>query len=110
MNEENKKYYDAANEIVNDAAHKIGSRLPGSEGERKFHDYMADKLREIGIKPVKEEFAVSPRAGIGGLPYAGYFGVIMSILVYFALNNKILRFLMAFAGLIFVFWLVCSGC
>ncbi len=108
MNEENKKYYDAANEIVNDAAHKIGSRLPGSEGERKFHDYMADKLREIGIKPVKEEFAVSPRAGIGGLPYAGYFGVIMSILVYFALNNQFLWFLMAFAGLIFVFWLVSS--
>ena len=53
MKEENRKYGEVAFDIVKDAAEKIGSRLPGSEGEHKFHDYMAEKLREIGIKPVK---------------------------------------------------------
>ena len=38
MKEENRKYAEEAYEIVNDAAKKIGSRLPGSENERKFHD------------------------------------------------------------------------
>ncbi|MBQ5995094.1 MAG: M28 family peptidase [Clostridia bacterium] len=108
MSLETKKYSDVANEIVNDAAHKIGSRLPGSEGEHKFHDYMADKLREIGITPHKEEFAVSPRSSIGGIPYAGYFGLIMSALVYFALNNAYIWFGMALAGICFVIWLVFS--
>ncbi len=108
MKEETKKYGQLAYDIIDHASKKIGSRLPGSEGERKFHDYMCGKLEEIGIKPVKEEFAVSPKAGIGGLPYAGYFGIIMSVLTYFALNNYYLWFAMAFAGIIFVFWLVSS--
>lgn len=108
MSLETKKYSDVANEIVNDAAHKIGSRLPGSEGEHKFHDYMADKLREIGITPHKEEFAVSPRSSIGGIPYAGYFGLIMSGLVYFALAIPTIWYGMALAGICFVIWLVCS--
>lgn len=108
MKEENKKYGAVAYDIVKDAAEKIGSRLPGSEGEHKFHDYMAEKLREIGIKPVKEEFAVSPRASIGGIPYAGYFGLIMSALVYFALHNYYIWYGMALAGICFVLWLVCS--
>ncbi|UKI22181.1 MAG: hypothetical protein L6V88_07180 [Anaerotruncus sp.] len=55
---------------------KIGSRLPGSDNEKKYADYMGDKLREIGIEPKQEEFAVSPRASIGGIPYAGYAGII----------------------------------
>lgn len=108
IKEENRKYVDSAYGIVKHAAEKIGSRLPGSEGERKFHDYMCGKLEEIGIKPVKEEFAVSPRAGIGGLGYAGYFGIIMSVLVYFALGTYQIWFAMALAGLCFVFWLVFS--
>lgn len=108
MKEENREYGQVAYDIVEHAAKKIGSRLPGSEGERKFHDYMCGKLEEIGIKPVKEEFAVSPRSGIGGLGYAGYFGIIMSALTYFALHNENLWFAMAIAGLIFVFWLVFS--
>ena len=81
MKEENRKYAEAAYDIVKDAAHKIGSRLPGSEGERKFAGYMGDKLRELGIEPKTEEFAVSPRSSIGGIPYAGWFGLIMSGLV-----------------------------
>ncbi len=108
MKEENRQYGQLAYDIVKHAAEKIGSRLPGSDGERKFHDYMCGKLEEIGIKPVKEEFAVSPRAGIGGLPYAGYFGIIMSLLVYFALGTYQLWFAMALAGICFLLWLVFS--
>ena len=108
MKEENREYGQVAFDVVEHASKKIGSRLPGSEGERKFHDYMCEKLEEIGITPVKEEFAVSPRSSIGGLSYAGYFGMIMSALTYFALHNYYLWFAMAFAGIIFVFWLVSS--
>ena len=61
MKEESRKYVQEAYDIVTYAAKKIGSRLPGSEGEKKYADYMGDKLREIGIEPKQEEFAVSPR-------------------------------------------------
>ena len=65
MKEENRKYAREAMDIVEHAANKIGSRLPGSDGEIKLHKYMGEKLREIGIEPKTEEFAVSPRSGIG---------------------------------------------
>lgn len=108
MKEENRKYVDEAFGIVTDAATKIGSRLPGSDGERKFHDYMADKLKEIGIKPVKEEFGVSPRSSIGGIPYAGWAGLICSVLVYFAMGIPSIWFGMTL-GLISVWvWLILS--
>ena len=106
MREESRKYAEVAYDIVKHAAEKIGSRLPGSEGERKYADYMGDKLREIGIEPVKEEFAVSPRASIGGIPYAGWFGLIMSGLVYIALCISSVWFGMALAGVAVVVWLV----
>lgn len=106
MREESRKYAEVAYDIVKHAAEKIGSRLPGSEGERKYADYMGDKLREIGIEPVKEEFAVSPRASIGGIPYAGWFGLIMSGLVYIALGISSVWFGMALAGVAVVVWLV----
>ena len=70
MKEENRRYAEEAFEIVEHAAKKIGSRLPGSDGEKEYAAYMGDKLRSIGIEPVREEFAVSPRASIGGIPYA----------------------------------------
>ncbi|MCH5189205.1 MAG: M28 family peptidase [Oscillospiraceae bacterium] len=108
MKEENRQYGQLAFDIVEHAAKKIGSRLPGSEGEKKLHDYMCGKLEEIGIKPTVEEFAVSTRSGIGGLGYAGYFGIIMSALMYFALHNEYIWFGMALAGIIFVIWLVFS--
>ena len=79
MKEENRKYAREAMSIVEHAAHKIGSRLPGTDGEIKLHEYMGEKLKEIGIEPKTEEFAVSPRSSIGGLPYAGWSGVIISI-------------------------------
>ena len=61
------------------------------------------------ITPKKEEFAVSPRSGIGGLPYAGWVGLILSVLVYFALDNYHLWFGMAFLGIAMVIWLVFSA-
>lgn len=106
MKAENKKYAEVAYDIVKDAAYKIGSRLPGSEGERKFAKYMGDKLRELGIEPKTEEFAVSPRSSIGGIPYAGWFGLIMSGLVYFALSISTIWYGMALAGVAVVAWLI----
>lgn len=108
MKEENRKYAEEAYSIVRHAAEKIGSRLPGSDGERKFADYMGDKLKEIGITPKTEEFAVSPRSSIGGIPYAGWFGVAMSALVYFALGINSIWFGMALAGICCLLWLVLS--
>ncbi len=109
MREETKQYVQEAWDIVKHASEKIGSRLPGSKGEREYADYMGDKLREIGIEPKKEEFGVSPRACIGGLPYAGWYGLITSGLIYFALHNYYLWFAMALAGICMVFWLF-FGC
>jgi len=108
LKEENRKYAQEAWDIVNHAAKKIGSRLPGSDGEKKYADYMGDKLREIGIEPKQEEFAVSPRSGIGGLSYAGWCGFILSVLAYFALQLQAVWFGMAGFGIIMVLWLVFS--
>ena len=48
MKEESRKYVQEAWDIVKDAEN-MGSRLPGSEGERKYADYMGKKLEDIGI-------------------------------------------------------------
>ena len=109
MKDESKKYVQEAWDIVKYAAEKVGSRLPGSKGEREYADYMGEKLSEIGITPKKEEFAVSPRSGIGGLPYAGWVGLILSVLVYFALDNYHIWFGMAFLGIAMVIWLIFSA-
>ena len=109
MREELKKYADEAYEIVETAANEIGSRLPGSEGERKFAHHMAGKLRDIGIEPVEEKFLVSPRASIGGIPYAGWAGIVAAVLMLFPSSIGI-----GFHGLAFficlgtLIWLVCS--
>lgn len=87
---------------------KIGSRLPGSDGEKEYAAYMGDKLRSIGIEPVREEFAVSPRASIGGIPYAGYLGLIMSALVYVALHLSAVWYGMALASVVCWVWLILS--
>jgi len=108
MKEENRKYAEEAYEIVSDAALKIGSRLPGSEGETKFHRYMQEKLKAIGITPKEEEFAVSPRSGIGGLPYAGYAGAIISIACLFAFELPTLWFGVAGFALLATCWLIFS--
>lgn len=108
MNDDIKKYGATAYETVKHAAKNIGSRLPGSEGELKFHEYLGEKLRDIGIEPKTEEFAVSPRASIGGIPYAGAIGVALSILCYFAHGNTAIWFLIAAACIVTWIWLICS--
>lgn len=108
MSEETKKYGDEAYDIINYAAYEVGSRLPGSDGEKKFVNHMADKLKEIGIKPVKEEFAVSPRASIGGIPYAGWAGIILCIGSYFARNIEALWIPLAALGIAVTLWLIIS--
>ncbi len=108
MKEESRKYVQEAWDIVKYASEKIGSRLPGSKGEREYANYMGEKLREIGIEPKTEEFGVAPRSGIGGLPYAGWYGLIASGLIYFALHNYYIWFAMALAGVCMVMWLVFS--
>ncbi|MGN0467379.1 MAG: M28 family metallopeptidase [Acutalibacteraceae bacterium] len=108
MREESKKYVKEAYDIVKHASQKIGSRLPGSDGEKEYAAYMGEKLREIGIEPKREEFAVSPRASIGGIPYAGWCGIILSALVYLALAFSSVWFGMALVSVATVIWLVCS--
>ena len=108
MKEENRRYAEESFEIVEHAAKKIGSRLPGSDGEKEYAAYMGDKLRSIGIEPVREEFAVSPRASIGGIPYAGYLGLIMSALVYVALHLSAVWYGMALASVVCWVWLILS--
>lgn len=108
MKEENRRYAEEAFEIVEHAAKKIGSRLPGSDGEKEYAAYMGDKLRSIGIEPVREEFAVSPRASIGGIPYAGYLGLIMSAIVYVALHLSAVWYGMALASVVCWVWLILS--
>ncbi len=108
MSEETKKYGDEAYDIINYAAKEVGSRLPGSDGEKKFVNHMADKLKELGINPVKEEFAVSPRASIGGIPYAGWAGIILCVGSYFASSIPALWLALAGLGAAVIIWLVVS--
>lgn len=108
MNEQNKKYGEEAYEIVEYASKKVGSRLPGSDGEKEYAEYMGGKMKEIGVEPKFEEFFVSPRAGIGGLSYAGWYGVVISALIYFALQITSLWIGMGIASIIAICWLVFS--
>ena len=108
MKEENRRYAEEAFEIVEHAAKKIGSRLPGSDGEKEYAAYLGDKRRSIGIESVREEVAVSPRAAIGGIPYAGYLGLIMSALVYVALHLSAVWYGMALASVVCWVWLILS--
>lgn len=96
MRDELKKYGDEAYKMVEYAAREIGPRLPGSNKEKKYHDYMSDKLKELGLNPVTESFVFAPHASIGGLPYAGWAGIIGCVLTVLA---TILASLSAYAGL-----------
>ena len=108
MKEETRKYAQEAYDIVKHASEVIGSRLPGSDGEKKYAHYMGEKLREIGITPVTEEFEVSPRSSIGGIPYAGWMGLIVSLLIYPALAIWQLWFAMAIGTVVCWIWLIFS--
>ncbi len=108
MRQELKKYADEAFDIVKEAQNDVGSRLPGSAGEKKFANLMADKLKKIGLNPVKEEFIVSPRSSIGGIPYAGWVGLICCALVFFSFLTAYVW--VAVFGLLLMTWtwLICS--
>lgn len=84
MREELRKYGDEAYQMVEYAANEIGPRLPGSDSEAKYHEYLSDKLREIGLEPKTEKFVFAPHASIGGLPYAGWAGIIGAVLTIIA--------------------------
>lgn len=103
MREELKKYGDEAYEMVEYAANEIGPRLPGSDSEAKYHEYMSDKLKEIGLNPKTETFVFAPHASIGGLPYAGWAGIIGCALTLIAI---ILASFGIYGGLVMHF--VCS--
>ncbi len=110
MREELRKYADEAYEIVTHAANEIGPRLPGSESEKQFHGYMAGKLEELGIKPVQEKFLVAPRASIGGIPYAGWAGIIAALVVLLGvILGSTALFFLATVGMVAVwFWMINS--
>lgn len=99
-------YAKEAYEIITHAATVIGSRLPGSAGEKKFAAFMGEKLRAIGVEPKSEEFSVAPRSAIGGIPYAGWSGLIISVAAYVALYVHGVWFAMAALGLLTTFWLI----
>lgn len=110
MREELRKYADEAYEIVTHAANEIGPRLPGSENEKKFHGYMAGKLEDLGIKPVQEKFLVAPRASIGGIPYAGWAGIVAALVVLLGviLGSTALFFLASIGMIAVWFWMLNS--
>lgn len=111
MREELRPYAEEAYGIVETAANDIGPRLPGSDNEKKFADFMAGKLEDIGVKPVKEKFLVAPRASIGGIPYAGWVGIAAGVLMLippFTSWGIGFHGLAFFACLATCVWLVCS--
>ena len=116
MREELKKYGDDAYKMVEYAANEIGPRLPGSANEIKYHEYMSDKLKEIGLEPVTESFVFAPHASIGGLPYAGWAGIIgcvltilATILAHFSVYGGVAMHFVCSVYLIFVWiWLFVS--
>lgn len=116
MREELKKYGDDAYKMVEYAANEIGPRLPGSKNEKKYHDYMSGKLKEIGLEPVTESFVFAPHASIGGLPYAGWAGIIgcvltliATILAHFSVYGGVAMHFVCSMYLIFVWiWLFVS--
>lgn len=81
MREELRQYADDAFDIVKYAANEIGQRVPGTDGEKQLHDFMSDKLSGLGLSPKTEKFIFAPRSSIGGLPYAGWGGIILAVLL-----------------------------
>ena len=63
----------------------IGPRFPGSDGEKKAHDYFFKELEGCCDKVVKEEFSVHPRAFLGWVPLCCYMAVIGCVMFYFGL-------------------------
>lgn len=116
MREELKKYAQEAYEIVEYSANEIGQRVPGGDGEKKMHDYMSGKLKEIGLKPVSEKFIFAPFSSIGGLPYAGWGGIVITILTFLSAMlfhliptaSMAIQYISVVYGLALWTWVICS--
>jgi len=116
MREELKQYGEEAYGLVESIANDIGPRIPGSENEKKLHSFMSDKLKGIGLNPKTESFIFAPYGSIGGLPMAGWAGIIgMIALVLGMIIGQFTYeggFAVVFAALIYMvglwIWLVCS--
>ena len=102
--------------MVEYAANEIGQRVPGTDGEKKMHDYMSAKFEEIGLSPKTEKFIFAPRSSIGGLPYAGWGGIILAVLLVLGMLGSFLSAYIAVAVTFFAAayalglwtWLICS--
>lgn len=102
MREDIKKYSDSAYALVEEISESIGSRLPGSEEEKRFAGIMEDKINKLGIKTKKEKFIVAPRASIGGIPYIGWAGLVACLFCYFE-QTTFLAFAICLACWVFLF-------
>ena len=79
----------AAKYIIDEITHIIktcGKRDPGSEGEKKSCEYMADVLKnECGCEDVKiESYKVNPRAFYGWIYFTCTFVLLSVVLFFFA--------------------------
>lgn len=116
MREELKKYAQEAYEHVEFIANEIGPRTPGTEGEKKLHDYISGKLKDLGLNPKTEKFIFAPFSSIGGLPYAGWGGIIITILTLIGIalsgativGAMTIHFVSVAYTLLLWVWIVCS--
>ena len=76
MKDTTKKYADEAYDIICHAANVIGSRLPGSKGEREYAKYMGDsspksvlhlRLKNSVLLPVQVSADFPMQAGSASL-------------------------------------------
>lgn len=116
MREELKKYAQEAYEHVEFIANEIGPRTPGTEGEKKLHDHISGKLKDLGLNPKTEKFIFAPFSSIGGLPYAGWGGIIITILTLIGIalsgatsvGAMTIHFVSVAYTLLLWVWIVCS--
>lgn len=116
MREELKKYGDEAYSLVETMANDIGPRIPGSENEKKLHDFMSGKLKDLGLEPKTEKFVFAPYGSIGGLPMAGWAGIVgalaLILTMVLAQFSPVSAFIVSCAGTLYMIcmwvWVVCS--
>lgn len=80
------KKENAAKYIIDEITHVIktcGKRDPGSEGEKKSCEYMAEVLKDCGCEDVKvESYEVAPKAFYGWINFTITF-VLISVVAFF---------------------------
>ena len=68
---------------IKDIIVKFGPRDPGSEGERKAQEYMAEELRKYSDEVTIEDFKVNPGSFMGWIPISVTCVLIAYILSFF---------------------------